>query len=167
MPELTPGMLKLTTYWGTIQSAVSQRASTADLWSAVKNAAAAEGFSIAGASGADMSRLRGIAAANRNAMETFSRSGAGLGITANMVGSELYARDPTTQALTPRFVVRFAHNVIENGAETTQWRASVFEGILPPTVGEMRAQLEIDGQFYAEDYDQTHVSIGDVAITAS
>lgn len=164
--DLTPGQKALLPYWGTIQRAVSERASTADLWAAVKAVAQSEGIDLRGASGADMSRMRGIAAGQRNAMESLAASPLNTAITAGMIGTDLSARSLTAQNLTPSWIVRFEHDVTIDGQLTTFWRSSVFDGSLPPTVGQLRAQVEADAGQLADDYGVTHIGVGRIQIAA-
>src|SRR5579872_5625234 len=114
---LTPGMQALAPWWGTIQAAVAQSASTAELWASVRDAAAAEGVTISGANAADMSRLRGIAAEQRSALQTFSSASNEAGIDQSMIARDLNSRDITQQALSPSFVARFEWTSLVNGAE--------------------------------------------------
>ncbi len=164
MADLSAGAQKLLAYWGNIQSAVASRASTAELWSTVQAAAAADNYSIAGATAIDMGQLRALAAGNRNAMEAFGRAGQDATITDTMLGSELYARFSTAANPEPQYFVRFEHLITENGQQTTVWRTDVFRGLLPPTKGQLLEQLNADAQGLADEYNQAHIGIGSVSI---
>ena len=167
MADLSPGATKLLAYWGNIQSAVAARASTADLWNTVRTAAAAEGYDIAPANAIDMGTLRSLAVSNRNAMEALAAAPATAAFDYTMLGTELYARSPAEQALAPLYLVRFEHNVTEDGEPATVWRTDTFRGMLPPTKDELQAQLDADAQLLAEEYTQSHVSIGAISISVA
>ena len=171
--QLTPGQKALLPYWGPIQSAVSQRVSTADLWTAVREAAAAEGVTISGVSATDMSGLRGLAASQRNASANFSQAHPGDTITGSMIAQDISSRGLADQALAPSWIVRFEQDLNFEGQLRTVWRSSVFEGSLPPTVDELRNQLDLDAeQLLASSsggIDATsavHIGIGQIQISA-
>jgi hypothetical protein len=167
MPSFTPGASKLLAFWGDIQSAVNTRASTADLWQAVRDAATAQGFDLGGANAIDMGQLRSIAVANRVAMENLAKAGSPGTLDSTMFGAELYARDQASFNAAPLYLVRFEHNVLENGEPATLWRTDTFRGFLPPTKDDLMEQLNIDAQNLGDEYNQSHVSIGAVSINVA
>lgn len=171
--DLTPGMKALLPWWGIIQSAVSQRVQTADLWTIVRDAATREGVELKGVSAADMSRMRAVPAGQRNAGDTFMRARPTDAITADMIAQDISSRSPQDQLLAPRWIARFEHDITVDGELQTHWRASVFEGSLPATAGDLRNQLEQDaeqmmlsssGGIAAEE--TTHLGIGRIQIVA-
>jgi len=164
--DFTTGQRKLLAYWGTIQSAVSQRVSTADLWAAVRDAADAEGVSLKGSTAIDMGRLRSIAGSMRNAQEQLQQGRPDQVITGSMIATDLSARPLQDQLLAPSWIVRFEHDVTVNGELQTLWRSSVFESSLPPTIGDLRSSVEADAVALADDYDVTHVGVGRMQISA-
>jgi hypothetical protein len=171
--DLTPGQTKLLAYWGNIQSAVSQRASTADLWAAVRGAADAEGVSLAGISVTDMSGLRGLAAGQRNAMDNLQRTSPDQVITGTMIATDLSSRPLADQTLVPSWIVRFEHDVTIDGELVTVWRSSVFDGSLPPTVGDLRDAVNADAEAMATSgsggltaESVTHLGVGRMQISA-
>lgn len=164
--DLTPGQKKLLPYWGNIQQAVSLRASTADLWTAVRDAATREGVALTGVSAADMSVLRGLAGGQRNALETFGQSRTDAAITARMIATDISARPVQDQLLAPRWIVRFQHDVTVDGELQTFWRSSIFEGSLPATTGDLRSAVESDAVALADDYGTTHAGVGAIQISA-
>ena|ERR1700733_11461026 len=165
MAEFTPGQTKLLNYWGIIQKSVADRVSTSDLWSAVTSAAAAEGYSLSPANAMDMNSLRSLAAGNRNASEEFMAAPDNAALGASFYGFELYAPAPHQLNVETTYLVRFEQNVLENGMPATVWRTDTFRGVLPATKDELMQQLNSDAEQIGEDYNQTHVSIGSVAIT--
>lgn len=144
--ELTPGQKLLLAYWGPIQSAVSERVSTADLWTRVRDSAASEGVVLRGVSALDMNRLRSIAASQRESMRTFQSSRVDQAITGRMIATDISARPLQDQALAPSWIVRFEQDLVVEGELQTVWRSDTFDGSLPATVGDLRAQLEVDAE---------------------
>ncbi len=171
--DLTPGQKALLPFWGNIQSAVSQHVGTAELWAAVRDAAAAEGVELRGISATDMSALRGLAAGQRNASTNLLRAGPGDVITGPMISQDLSSRGLADQALAPSWIVRFEQDLNFSGELMTVWRSSVFEGSLPLTVNDLRNQLDQDAeQLLASSsggIDATsavHIGIGSIQISA-
>lgn len=164
--DLTPGQIKALVYWGVIESAVTKRASTADLWDAIREAAAAAGRPSVGVSASDISRLRGIAASQRNTAENLDRARPGDVITSSMIAQDIAARPLQDQILAPSWIVRFEHDVTIDGQLQTFWRSSVIDGSLPPTKGQLRSQIEADASAMADDYGVTHIGVGRMQITA-
>jgi hypothetical protein len=165
MADFTPGQIKLLNYWGEINASVEQEMTTAQVWGYVKDAAAAEGFDLAGANAIDMGKLRSLAAANRNASRAFMAAPANTELGAVYFGRELYAPAAHEINLEPVYLVRFEQGVLENGMPARVWRTDSFRGLLPPTKDELMQRLESDAQLIGDEYNQTHVSIGDVRIS--
>lgn len=164
--DFTPGQLQLLAYWGTIQQAVSERASTADLWASVREVAAAEGVQFIGVSATDMSSLRGLAAGQRNAMETLQAAGPNQAIDATMIATDLSTRNQAAQNLAPSWLVRFEQDITVGGQLQTVWRTSTIDGFLPATKSDLLSQVTTDAQGMADDYGVTHVGIGRMQISA-
>lgn len=164
--DFTPGQQLLLAYWGNIQSAVSQRASTQDLWSAVRDAAATEGVQLKGVSAIDMNLLRSIAAEQQRSMQTLASAPLSQAIDPSMIARDVSARDQAAQNLAPAWLVRFEHQVLVEGETVTQWRTSTFEGFLPATKADLLDQVGNDAIAMADDYGTTHVGVGAVQISA-
>lgn len=164
--DFTPGQLKLLAYWGPIQSAVSQRVSTADLWAAVRAEAAARGQTLTGVSAVDMNVLRSIASEQRNVASSLAAARPDQGITANMIARDVSSRPLSAQNAAPAWLVRFEHQVLIGGQEVTQWRTSTFEGFLPGTKAGLTNIITADAVALADDYQVTHVGVGSMFITA-
>lgn len=171
--ELTEGQKALLPYWGNIQSAVSQRIDTAGLWAAVRTAAEAEGVALRGVSATDMSGLRGLAASQRNAMDQLNSARPDQTITGSMIAQDLSSRGLADQAMAPSWIVRFEQDVTLGGQLSTVWRSSVFEGSLPPTLNDLRNQIDQDAEEMLASYEggpggsgAVHIGIGRLQISA-
>ncbi len=171
--DLTPGQKALLPFWGSIQSAVTQRVGTAELWDAVRQAASAEGVILRGVSATDMSGLRGLAAGQRNAGDNLARAGPGDVITGQMIGQDLSSRALADQALAPSWIVRFEQDLNISGELVTVWRSSVFDGSLPVTLSDLRNTLDADAEEMLTSYaggieaaPAVHIGIGRIQISA-
>lgn len=164
--NLTPGQKQLLPWWGNIQNAVSRRASTADLWATVREAAAAEGVILRGVSAIDMNSLRSIAGSQRRSLDELQRAAPDQTITSVMIGADLSSRGQQFQNLAPSWIVRFEHDVTIEGQLNTLWRSSVFEGQLPTTKGQLLDAVTADAEALAEDYGVTHIGVGRMSIAA-
>jgi hypothetical protein len=162
----TSGQQKLLPYWGIIVTSVAQRASTADLWAAVRAGAQIEGNQLTGVRVQDMNVLRSIAASQQRSISSLQSLLPGNALDARNIGRDLSSRSLQDQSLAPRWIVRFEHDVVVQGQLQTLWRSSVFEGQLPSTKGDLMNALESDAAELAKDYDVTHVGIGRFSIAA-
>ena len=164
--DYTPGQLKLLAYWGTIQSAVTQRSSTAELWASVRGAAQIDGVTLSGVSATDMNSLRATAAGMRNAATNLASARPNQGIDATMIAQDISARPLGAQNAAPAWLVRFEHDITVGGVLQTVWRTSTFEGVLPPTKNDLLNQVTNDALAMADDYGVTHVGVGSMQISA-
>lgn len=146
MPDLPAGPRKaLGLYWGAIQHAAAQHLPTADLWEAIRGAAADAGLESPGVSAIDVSIIRGYAGSMTRATEALAASEPGLGITADMIAEPPWARSLAEQNLTPRYQVTYARQALTaDGLEVSQYSTSIFEGTLPDTIGELEAAVLAD-----------------------
>ena len=164
--ELTPGQLKLMPLWGSIEHAVSQRASTADIWQAIRGAAAQGNVDISGANAIDLGGLRSISAQIRNAAANLASATAGASIESSMVAQAPWARRQVLQNALGIYQVRYQHSVIEDGEAKTAWRTSVFDGGLPPTVEGLMAAITEDAIAIADAHGTKHVAAANPQILA-
>jgi len=166
MADLRPGAAKLLPLLGDIQAGAAAHDTTAALWQRVQDAAASQGYDISGANALDLGQLRSWAASNAYAAEALARAGASTSLDASMIGRELYTTPGTIEGQAQLYNVRFEHTVIENGVEIDIWRTSQFTGLLPPTKDQLQQIIESDAQQLADEYNQTHVSVGSITIAA-
>jgi hypothetical protein len=164
--DLTPGMRALLPFWGTINAAVRERVGTAELWERTKAAAESEGYVIRGASGADMSRLRGLAAGQRRAMDAFGAASGDTMLAAEHFAQDVSSRSLAAQGAAPQFAVRFQWASIEGDELMQEWKTNLFTGVLPQTKAELLDQLARDAERLGADYGRESVGIGEVSILA-
>lgn len=140
------------TYWGPIQAAVADRATTSQIWDAIRATAAAE------PGGAPLPSLRGVnevraaAAAIRNAGENLSkalaveqRTGLPQGIEPSMMTTAPWSRDAQSIATLAQYQVRFqATFTAIDGSQFQQWLTAKFTpDTMPSTAGELADALAV------------------------
>lgn len=162
-------------YWGTIQAAVAQRASTADLWSAIKSAQEAEPGGGGTVTVQGVNEIRSAAAAVRNTSESFGAarqveqsSGFAQSITSQMMTTVPWSRDPQVLSTLADYQVRFEAmftTPLGRSASVTL-TAKYGAGELPATIGDLISALGA----WAPDSGSlpvgTFEGIGAVSITA-
>lgn len=143
---LSPEARLARTYAGPIAAAVSQRASTSEIWDAIRAAAASVGEGAPLPSLAAVNELRSLYASSRNAAEaldsarsTEERTGLGQSITGTMVSTGFRSRDTQALQTAADYLVRFERQYVDPFGKTgTQWITTRYSaGTLPPTVGEL------------------------------
>lgn len=158
--DFTPGMSKLLGVWGAFNAAVRDRVTTADLYSRLRDAFEMEGASFSGISAADVSRLRGISAQQRDAMERFGALGADRGIGPELIARDISSRSLDAMAAAPQWLVRYQAQLVHEGKAMTSWVTNVFTGVLPRTKAALMDQLERDAQRVIEDRNTTTLPNG-------
>lgn len=162
-------------YWGTIQAAVTQRASTAEIWDAVKAAQAAEPGGGGSVTLQGLNELRSVAAQLRNGSEklaaaraTEQNSGLSQGITGQMMAVAPWSQDQQVLSTLADYQVRFeAQFTTPLGAQASVVLTALFpNGALPATVGDLidalGAWAPASGSLPVGTFD----GIGDVSIVA-
>lgn len=162
--ELTP---TARAYSGIVQAAVAVRASTADIWAAIRDAQATAERTYPQVSLQEVNSLRSWAASNRNAMERLATAGTGATLTGDMVGIDLSARTAVARAAAPEYWVRLQlSGVDETGNETTKWLTITTLRELPVTVTDLYTQLDQTVLAAGAGYGISTVVYGTVSIVA-
>lgn len=139
------------TYWGAIQSAVAERATTGQIWDAIRADAAAVPGGAPLPSFAGVNAVRSMAAAIRNssealagALDTEQRTGLAQGIDSSMMALAPWSRDATAIATMANYQVRFqASFQAPDGSQFSQWLTMKFDpSNMPGTVGELADALD-------------------------
>lgn len=151
-------------FWGTIEGAARDRATTADLWSRLQDHADSLGLSGPGLTLADVNALRGRASEFINAERSLTRASDDYGIDASMIANAPWQRGIAERNALPMYQVRFEHQVIIDGVPQTKFRSVMFRGQLPATVGDLEDQIEGDAQEMADNYEEEHGGIGAISV---
>ncbi len=153
----------LAKYWGTVVSSVNQRASTADLWSALKSAAANNPSDLAGVSIGDVNAMRSAAAGIRAATDAFQAADLSAAIDSTMVAQTPFSADLGAQAISPVYNVSFERTFInDQGVQEVEMRTDRFVGGLPGTVQDLLDTVANDMDTL---YGGTTTAVGTVSIT--
>lgn len=166
---LTAGIKSLLGQWGSINAAASQRLGVSGAWSAVK-----EGMgltptqtAVGVATIADMNAVYGLAAGNRNAMETLGAAADSASITAEMVGLTPNARSLSARNAAPAHNVRIAFTHTVTGTMQTDWATIQLAGSLDSyTKGSLLDYLSTVAGTLVTAYGWTTVTMTTVSINA-
>lgn len=151
-------------YWNNILESVSERASTADTWQAIRDAATALGRDSPGVTVGQVNELRGYAAGIRNASERIGRANPTDTLGPTLTATAPWSRSQGLQNATPMYQIQFEHQTMTEGQTDTNWRTLMIRGTTPPTVGDLTASLDEAGELLAVDYGATHVAIGAIRV---
>lgn len=123
MALFTPEGERAFGYLGVIEAAARVKASTADIWAAVRAEAQRVGVPTLGISFGDVTAIRSWAVRLRNADAAFAGASKSDSITANMVTTAIWSpQDHAGIATTPNYLARAQVTVQQpDGTVTTQW----------------------------------------------
>lgn len=147
-------------YWNNIQSSVSGRATTAELWSAIREAAAREGLDSPGITLQAVNELRSSAAQIRNAGDRLMSEPAQNGLTASHIAEAPWSRPLEERASSPMLQVRFELSMIRDGQLVTEWKTLVHSGRMPTTIADLQRIIERAGISLARSYDSDYAGYG-------
>jgi hypothetical protein len=167
VPNLSPGQRRALYYWSQIRSAAAQGWGTAQLWESIRSHQEATGDPAPRVSAIDVGQLRAQAAAIERSAAAFERQSGDNAVTSDMIAEAPWARPLDQRNTLPMWQIRFEHTVNGPQGDRTQWRSTVYRGTLPPTVSQLRAEVEADAAAMALDYNTEHVSTGPLEILAT
>lgn len=167
----TPSGLPLSAlqFWGAARGAVAGRASTAEFFQALRDAADQFGGSTSVPDFRTANQLRSAAASVRNASEAFQRSPGSNVIDASMIGRVPYGRDLSAQASAPLYHVGIQLTTADptTGETTTAYRTVQFSGAMVMTKNELLAAAGQDAEALADTYNQMYVGHEIIEILAA
>ena len=149
-----PPIVPLDTYWGVIQAGVGVRASTAQLWDAVRLSVAEAGETLGPGAFQRMNQLRGLAVEQRNKDAALARLSPTDAITGQHIATDINSRDALQRGLSPRYRVGFNVEATQvRTGETFNLRLTdTFGSNLPATVGDLIDTLNIEAPSLVESY---------------
>lgn len=167
----TPSGLPLSAlqYWGVARGSVAARASTAEFYSALQEAAAQFGPDVRIPDFATVNQLRSAAVSVRNAQEQFQRMPDSNAIDASQIGRVPYGRSLDAQAAMPIYHVgvNITTSDRKTGAESTDYRVVQFTGTLPETKDELLRLVGQDAEELANTYGVDYLNHDVVEILAA
>lgn len=153
-------------FWGTIQAAVERRATTAELWAAIRDRTAETGWELPRGMFGEVNRLRSIAASLRRSAEAIAKASPDDPLTSSMIGRLPYARDAVSQSLLPAWHVRTEVRVVRAGEESREWLTLEYQGALPATVGDLRSVAAAIAAAILEGYNAELAELGTIEVGA-
>ena len=160
------GLSKPMAWWGVIQGAVSERASTAEIWQAIRGFAAESGAAWPPNMLQEVNRMRSQAAGLRNASERLDRARPTDALTGDMLAPLPYARPGPEQELARQFHVRVGYTATKGNETETSYITLGYSGQLPATVGELYADAQAVTAATVDTYGGELVGIDTVEIGA-
>jgi hypothetical protein len=164
---------------GAVEGAVAGRATTAELWQAMRVAAIEQGRELTGVTIQDVNRLRSTIAGLRNASESLraalevsERTGLEQSVSGEMLGRAWWGRDITQQLLAPQYRTR-VELLVENPdyvagipgvPETLSKWVTLRTGAPPTTTAELRAWVSEAVGSATEKYDYRVAGTGAVQV---
>lgn len=155
-------------FYGAARGAVALRASTAEFFQAITDAAQAFGYESHGLSFAEVNQLRSAAVRVRNAADRFNRADGSTVLDASMIGREPYGRSLDQQAAQPLYHVTITLHTADpmTGDISSEFRRVQFAGDLAISKDDLLAALDQDAQQLADTYGQTYAGHDVIEILA-
>lgn len=137
MPSGDIGSNPARAYWGVIQSAVYQGATTQDVWGALHDAAANLGMTSIGADAIQVGQLVSLAVKMRNAAGNLTNAAPGTPIDSSMIGMDITAATRGLSNLTAQYQTRYLIEYQTATGIVQEWRTGqIMEG-LPDSVDDL------------------------------
>ena len=145
----------LDAYWGVIQAAVRERATTQVIWAAIRLATEQAEERLAPGAFQRMNELRGLASSQRITDDRLARLGPGGTITSQHIATDINSRDALQRSLAPRYRVGFdVEGVrISTGASVRIRLTDTFGANLPATRDDLEAEVNAHAEGLAADSD--------------
>lgn len=168
MPRLTDTLKQALGYWfNLVSDAARQGFTVTDTVQLANQVAHDLGGKLSFQENTAISQLYGYVRREINAGNQFQAAAPNRAIDADMISVPPYARDEAEQATYPLYHVRFEYTYIDQAGNTqTTFKTSVFNDVLPGTVGELTADVLDDAEAMANKYGHTLLSATPVAILA-
>lgn len=152
--------------WGDIQQAVGNRASTAEIWGALRSVLAPNGEPLPSGAFQAVNQLRGLAASVRNAAESFGKANDSDLVTSTMVSQNINSRDALQQALAPSYEIRYQATLTIDGVSTVQWFTSHTSMLTGMTKGDLVSLLALGNEALGSEYGGSVDGVDNVSISA-
>jgi hypothetical protein len=153
-------------YWYNLVSDAARSGFTVTDTIQLANQVAADlGGSVSFKENTAIAQLYGYVRREVNAGEAFTAATSSQSINSDMVSIPPYARDEQEQNSYPLYHVKFEYTYLDQaGNEQTGIRTSVFNDLLPDTVGELTSAVLDDAEAMASKYGHTLLSARPVNI---
>jgi hypothetical protein len=142
MPDPSSPFAQPAAWWGAIQGSVRARATTAEVWGAIRDFGEANGLAYPPDMFRQVNRLRSTAAGLRIASEHLGSALNSDALTGSMVAPTIYARPATSRDVLSKYHVRVGYEAIRGGQVEQSYVTLEYTGALPSTVGQLRDDAE-------------------------
>jgi hypothetical protein len=149
--------------WGAIQSAVAERASTAQVFAAVQAEAERAGYDTPPGMFAAVNELRGLSVAERRGAETFQRSAPEAAFDMSMAAPDINARGDADRSLFPEYLARFDMTYITATGEQVTSTYTMRDTWAPNmTVQDVQDAVMESAAGLSNDYGVELVDVGNI-----
>lgn len=137
------GLAKPMAWWGVIQGAVRERATTAEIWQAIRDFGERNDLRYPSDMFLTVNSIRSQAAGLRNASDRLGRAPASDALTGALIASLPYARSGPEQDLLRQFHVRVGYTARKGSETESSFITLAYSGQLPLTVGDLYADANV------------------------
>ncbi len=145
--------------WGSVMASARTRLTTAQVWDRIREAFPRDQYRYPATILADVNRLRATAGGLVETSRRLGRAPDDQVLSGRLIAQQIYARGLNAQELAPSFHARFSVPVTTPEGTRQEWYTFQYDGALPATVGELRANIAMYAQALGGDYG---VDIGEV-----
>lgn len=151
-------------WWGVIQAAATEHATTADVWRAITAFGESSGLQYPPDMFAQVNAIRSQAVQLRNASEALGSASSTDALTHDYIARLPYARTDPAAAVTPLYDVRVNYTAVQGGQELESYITLRYSGGLPPTVGDLYAEAQLATESLVEGYGAAMTGLGAIQI---
>lgn len=169
MPARTtdPAVLRaMGLYWPAIQAAANQHVTTAELWAAIRDAAASQGLDRPGVSLTAVNTLRAAATRMARAAEALNVAARDAGFD-GLIGQAPWSAPLDVQAAAPSYLIGLTLGGTTGGERADRYATIRWEGPLPTSVGDLLDAITGDAANMAADYDLEYEGFSGLSIVAA
>jgi hypothetical protein len=149
--------------WSAIRGAVADRANTAQLWTAVRQVAAATGQELPSGAFRAVNALRSRAVQLRTAGEVFARAEPDQLVTGQMLPVGVTARNATERLLLPMYKITFDLEMVDSEGELQVKTVSMVDNFLPGlTVGEAQDAVMEAAEGLSQEYGMAYSGVANL-----
>ena len=151
-------------WWGAVAGSVRAKATTAEVWTAIREFGAANGLAYPPGMFQEVNRMRSQATGLRIATQRLGLALNSDAITGRDVAALPYARPGTSQDLLRQYHVRVNYEAVRAGQLEQSYITLPYTGELPATVGQLRDDAQIATDALVSGYGAELLSIGAIEI---
>lgn len=151
-------------WWGTIQAAVSEHLTTAEVWERIEARSRELGLATPPGMFQAVNEIRSQAAQLRNASDRLSAAPGEAPITGDLLAFLPYGQAAGMGAGPRTFDVRVNYTAVRTGVEEADYITLRYTGGLPSTVAELRDEAQMVAESLVEGYGAALTGLGAIQI---